>query len=522
MKDDTAAVSNFCLDRALQEDLWEWLTLNPEVSVGQDKKYNELTLSEAEAIDSQSPDLRLFVSEDRTWKALTGHEKDETKVPAAEFVLLSIIASCRSEGILQTELVRRSGQDGRSVPKRTDSLKAKGYIDKRQVQAKTAKTSLCVFSRFIPATGVDVKTLDINAMQPREMIDIDAFVQGIFHVLKQHKIISRNDLKDELDFNDSWRRRILSRTIRKFETIGCVKRVKARSQFHESMKALHPCVLLVREPTDSDMKFFKSDYSVLFSAKDQENEDAEDQADMLSSEHTLIKWTPDVNVPNLIASIIEKSGTHGRTNAQVIKEGFGRNFRRPSEHTLNRIVEGWQLSQPLHLRNNAIVRDIAIRGTVTHYLHYAYPHFKELVDTKQVDWEAVTFRPRDAKASKLRIPPPDAPPIMDEDGLAPWKPPRKGVTERDHYCLVSSKGLADYGVTKSDPVPVVDEEGHVGKFCANCITFTTTHLIFYVQWLLLKGSMDSLLGLVSPPIPMNFTGGSKPCKMTAHLVPIPN
>jgi B-block binding subunit of TFIIIC len=411
----------------------------------------------------RTPDLRLFVSEDRTWKALTGHEKDDSKVPATEFALLSIIASCRSQGILQTELVRRSGQDARSVPKRTDALNSKGYIEKRQVQAKSAKTSMCVFSRFAHVAAVDAEVPDTKPVQPRDVIDIDAFCQSIFDVLKQHQIISRNDLKDELDFNDIWRRRILSRTIRKFEAIGCVQRVKARSQFHDTMRTLHPCVLLVREPTEGDMKMFKSDYKTLFSTVDQENEDAEEQADMQPSDHSPIRWTPDVNLPNMIASLIKDSGTNGRTNAQVIKEGFGRVFRRPSEHTLNRMTEGWQLSQPLHLKHRAIVRDIGIHGTITHYVHYSYAHFKELVDTARADWAAVTFRPRDAKSSKLTVPPADVPSITDEDGLAPLQPPRKGVTERDYYCIISSKGLGNYATTKSDPVPVVDEQGHVGK-----------------------------------------------------------
>jgi transcription factor C subunit 3 len=447
------------LDRALQEDLWGWLTLNPEVSVGRNKEHNGLGLSEAEAIS----ELRLFVSEDRTWKALTGHEKDESKVPTTEFFLLSIIASCRSQGILQTDLVRRSGQDARSVPKRTDALKAKGYIDKRQVQAKSAKTSLCTFSRFANVVDGDVEGPEAKSAQSRDMIDFGTFCQDIFRVLKQYQIIARSDLKDELGFNDTWRRRILSRAIRKLETIGCVQRVKARSQFHETMKSLHPCVLLVREPTEVDLKLFKSDYKTILSATDQENEEVEDQAEMQALDHRLIQWTPDANFANLIAGLIKESGTAGRTNAEVIRDGFGKIFRRPSENTLNRITECWQLSQPSHLRSGAIVRDTALNGTVTHYVHYSYSNFKQLVDTGRADWEAVTFRPRDTKSSKLAIPPPDALPTTDEDGLAPFKPPRKGFIERDHYCTVSSKGLGSYTTTRSDPIPMTNQTGDFGK-----------------------------------------------------------
>jgi transcription factor C subunit 3 len=458
---DTSS-SGFHLDRALQEDLWEWLTLNPEVSIGHNKEYNGLSLSEAEAIS----ELRLFVSEDRTWKALTGHEKDESKVPATEFLLLSIIASCRSQGILQTELVRRSGQDARSVPKRTDALRTKGYIDKRQVQAKSAKTSLCTLSRFAHIGDGDAEGPAAKSPQSRDMIDFDAFCQDIFRILKKYQIIARSDLKDELGFGDTWRRRILSRAIRKLETIGCVQRVKARSQFHDTMDTLHPCVLLVREPTEFDLKLFKSDYKTILSATDQENEEVDEQAEIQALDRRLIQWTPDANFANLIACLIRDSGTAGRTNAEVIRDGFGKIFRRPSENTLNRITECWQLSQPSHLRSSAIVRDTALNGTVTHYIHYSYSNFKQLVDTGRADWEAVTFRPRDTKSSKLAMPPPDALPTTDQDGLAPFRPPRKGLIERDHYCTVSSKGLGSYTTTKSDPIPMTNRSGDFGKSCS--------------------------------------------------------
>lgn len=454
--------SAFHLDRSLQEDLWEWLTLNPEVSVGKNKEYNGLSLSEAEAIS----ELRLFVSEERTWKALTGHEKDESKVPATEFSLLSIIASCRSQGILQTELVRRSGQDARSVPKRTDALRTKGYIDKRQVQAKSAKTSLCTLSRFANIGESDAERPAAKSTQSQDMIDFDTFCQDIFRILKQYQIIARSDLKDELGIGDTWRRRILSRAIRKLETIGCVQRVKARSQFHDTMDTLHPCVLLVREPTELDLKLFKSDYKTILSATDTENEEAEEQAEVQASDHRLIQWTPDANFANIIACLIKGSDTAGRTNAEVIRDGFGKIFRRPSENTLNRITECWQLSQPSHLRSSAIVRDTALNGTVTHYVHYSYSNFKQLVDTGRADWEAVTFRPRDTKSSKLVMPPPAALPTTDQDGLAPFKPLRKGVTERDHYCTVSYKGLGSYTTTKSDPAPMINQEGEFRKSCS--------------------------------------------------------
>src|SRR5271170_7392454 len=80
--------------------------------------------------------LKVFVSEERMYLAICGHVRDVNRIFDMEFALLSVIASHRETGILQGDLVRQSGQDKRTVPKRTDCLHEKGYIDKRAVQVK--------------------------------------------------------------------------------------------------------------------------------------------------------------------------------------------------------------------------------------------------------------------------------------------------------------------------------------------------------------------------------------------------
>lgn len=317
--------------------------------MGQHGEWNHLSLDDVEQLDSQSQpaaeetaedqdaasvsSVRIYVSNERTWLAIAGHEPDESKIPNAEWALLSIIASFKSVGIAQTELVRRSGQDKRSVPKRTDALEAKGYIGKRAVQVKSARTSLCTLRRFLkPATGAPSDQQDQKADKGRPMIDFDVFNKNLFEVLKKYGIISRNDLKKELGFDDPWRWRILSRALRKFESIGVLKRVRAESQYER----LHPCVMLLREPTDKDMEKFH-EFTRLDLIRDDDGAGMEEDVDMdgahkrglaadegavivkkegnvVDAGRTVPSWTPDRNLSNQIFDVIDKSGTAGITN----------------------------------------------------------------------------------------------------------------------------------------------------------------------------------------------------------------
>jgi hypothetical protein len=92
---------------------------------------------------------RLYASQGRIWQSLTGHDMDLKKVPAMEFVLLSLIAARGADGIPQPELVQLSGQDKRSVPHRTAELMRKGYIAKIHVQSNKYRTSLLIHSKFV-------------------------------------------------------------------------------------------------------------------------------------------------------------------------------------------------------------------------------------------------------------------------------------------------------------------------------------------------------------------------------------
>ena len=144
---------------------------------------------------------RLFASEERMWKALTGHGVDHKKVPPHEFKLLSIIAAHGEQGILQPDLVRLSEQDKRSVPKRTDQLHQNGYIVKNKVFTRAMRTSCCVLKTFIRNTRRQDET-GSNLEQTRDnngdAVMLEEFLDTLMAKLKDATILTLPNLRQML------------------------------------------------------------------------------------------------------------------------------------------------------------------------------------------------------------------------------------------------------------------------------------------------------------------------------------
>ena len=219
------------IDSQLLELVWKWLVANPEIFLGESSNGNKLTFAEAETLaasavgenddtTSASPSgagkskkgekdapirnpSRLYVSENRQWDALTGHGIDWKRVPRLEFQLLSIIAEHGENGITQPDLIRLSGQDKRSVPKRTDNLHHKGYIVKRGVYAAKAKTSLCTFKRFAKEISLAKKAPESTAVATAASIfdgrfDSHKFIDYVHRTLKDRDLMLIDELYKDL------------------------------------------------------------------------------------------------------------------------------------------------------------------------------------------------------------------------------------------------------------------------------------------------------------------------------------
>ncbi|KAG5301332.1 TFIIIC transcription initiation factor complex subunits Tfc3 [Histoplasma ohiense] len=517
----TSCIPN--IDRKFKQKAWVWLTRHPEVSVGKNREGNNLTLDEVEGrcaettaeepySNSQNalpPEngglvaagtqiqpnsdgkLRVYVSEERMWHAIAGHELDHSRVPPLEFALLSVIASRKWRGIMQPELPKLSGQDKRSIPKRTDSLSRKGYIEKKAVQYKSSRTSLCTLRQFVrskPAEQCDGLFGENASSQPGELtnvVDFPVLLEKLFQCLKEFKVITRYDLKAKLGMEDRWRARILGRAIRKLERIGCVRRVRAVSQYSDRMKTRHQSVMLIRELTENDLRLFLEDSRTLISYLEQEDMDAaemdQDQGQQDTEDglpevkgnvastpeveyleqmgRVVPRWTPDQILPNLIFDIVHKSGQEGSTNHDINAACMGPFYRRPIEYTVSRLVEIWQVSQPIYLRHLALVRDVGLRGTISMYIHYSLSNFRSLVDDGQVSWEAVKL-PTEGKFS-VKIPPIDATFQVDEHGFPVDMKPSSLLNDGDATlkdCLEAAKP-SDYTLTMYDPVVQKRDDG---------------------------------------------------------------
>lgn len=76
-------------------------------------------------------------------------------------------------------------------------------------------------------------------------------------------------------------------------------------------------------------------------------------------------------------------------------------MERPVETQLARLTECWQISQPLHLRHLAIVKDITLSGRSSHYVYFTFENFGRRVESGNASWEAViNIAENDQRAKK--------------------------------------------------------------------------------------------------------------------------
>lgn len=233
----------------IQQLAWEWLTQNPEIWVGQNKEGNALSLYQIEAREAkvsaalvrssqnQQPrsqqhavgkqnavedvngpkPLRIWTTRDRVWQTLTGHGVDFKRIPPMEFSALSFIAAAGPKGVLQTDLIHITGQDKRSLPKRTDNLAKNGYIDKKAVMLKSQKTSLLRLARFASTETTEVFS--------NGRLVLDNFVHNLCEWVKEGDSIPLSELEEKLDCAaPGWEKTMLWRALERLDIIGVVER----------------------------------------------------------------------------------------------------------------------------------------------------------------------------------------------------------------------------------------------------------------------------------------------------------
>lgn len=151
---------------------------------------------------------------------------------------------------------------------------------------------------------------------------------------------------------------------------------------------------------------------------------------------------------------------------ELLRICFGKFFKRPAEILVHRLVDFWQLAQPLHLRQFAVVRDMAMVKTVMFYVHYSADNFAKIVDAGNASWEAVEFPAKKAKSLKLNLPPYGAAPQLDVYGFPVNVLPRNLLKNPDSSLRdgIMAAKPADYTISSSDPFVVQLPDGQYGMF----------------------------------------------------------
>ncbi|OBT76936.1 hypothetical protein VF21_04181 [Pseudogymnoascus sp. 05NY08] len=290
------------IDRNFQARVWDTLIARDDIIVGEGREGRVLSLDEAEALpikeeaqdelnnaidpalllepppeaETGAPAIeyqpRVHVNQRRLWLVLTGHDVDKTKLPFSEWQLLLAIAAAGKKGILQAEARNTTGQDKRSVPRRTDFLAQKGYIEKKQVLAFNQKTSLLTHKIFLEAKAAQrdiinpselpasTLTQDLKPVPGHEhwsglFVDIEMVARTAVAIMRAWGVIRRTHILAKMNINDLRLRKTLERIMRKLFELKVCKRVSAL--LPNNPKIFKDCIKFLRDPTEDEWSHFK-------------------------------------------------------------------------------------------------------------------------------------------------------------------------------------------------------------------------------------------------------------------------
>ncbi|RMZ87925.1 hypothetical protein DV736_g4852, partial [Chaetothyriales sp. CBS 134916] len=289
-----------CVDNSLLAQVWKWLGRHPDISIGVARKFNQTPLQEFQ-IDPTDPlsswksrSPKVHASEELIYKSICGHSRQEAQLFPLEHALLMQIAASRANGILQGDLGRQTGQDKRSVPKRTDVLHTKGYIVKQPVTNKGTKTSLLILRRY--AHHLAAPTITTPQLSVRDVL------QRLGDRLLDGARIELTMLVDVLGDEGEAAKKVLSRIIRTLEKTGCYKRVKAAFGPSAHSSDLKTFVQQIHPPSDEDLLSLEQGPIALHrSITDLLNE--ERRKTLKQGSRAFAQWNPDRLVVNQLQDL---------------------------------------------------------------------------------------------------------------------------------------------------------------------------------------------------------------------------
>jgi len=431
--------NNAIIDDDFVELVWQWVSRNPEVTVVNEPQSGAVAKSAVDEGGSQVSDgsklhkyrkQRLCTGEDRVWYAIAGHGIDYKRIPPLEFQALSVIAAHGTKGILQPDVTKVTGQDKRSLPKRTDNLSKNGYIIKTNVIARGTKTSLLKLKKF---AGGNEMPEDEGAAPGAVIIQYNLWFDEVMRMLKENgNIMAFEDIRIGLGINGKrFETRALHRCVRRLANVGCLRKLTARveapaSQPDADMKSVRS-LHLVREPTEIDrIAFMRSDWQrnkninpaliaqFADSGTIDEDEDDAEEAEAIAQidgvagnpkrylHRSPPLWDPDVPFPNFMYNRVHAAGIAGTSSGELYDDCIGQFWKRAMDEMLVKLTDLWQYSQPPHLRYLSIVKDTGQRGKQPTFQYRTYENFVKAVEIGDAFWEGVFGADGNAGNSKAK------------------------------------------------------------------------------------------------------------------------
>ncbi|CAD6590285.1 MAG: RNA polymerase III transcription initiation factor complex subunit [Alectoria sarmentosa] len=184
----------------------------------------------------------------------------------------------------------------------------------------------------------------------------------------------------------------------------------------------------------------------------------------LSGSRTIPSWTADRSINNQIFELVDRAGIKGMSMTEIRDNLMGDHVRKPLDDYVSRIVDSWQISQPLHLRHLSIVRDTVLKGKTQIYIYYTYENFKKLVEGGTGFWEAVKTVASEVTIGKNVDAALDAKPDVDEYGFPRLEETQFQGRQNDASLdeCVSALKVDPLRISATDPVLKKHADGSYG------------------------------------------------------------
>ncbi|KAK3112503.1 hypothetical protein LTR53_011178 [Teratosphaeriaceae sp. CCFEE 6253] len=433
-----------------------------------------LTHPDILACDSEDgdgpPTRRWFATSRRKWRTLAGHPQSSAIAPL-EFDLLSVIGAHGPTGIIQGHASKLAKQDKRSVPGRTDTLAAKGYILKTAAIDRGHETSLLRLKKLVKAEQAnddDVARSDVVSRDQKGTITVDLgllLAQTISLVQQQPDLIMAiQDLGPALGFrDDTIEHRRLLQCVRRLADSGCFRKCSALPADDRGAVLMNEvkCIQLVRKPTAEDTEKWLT-ASFVTGAKARrlaaEQDSGSDSEDEDAVDASLAHPARNLPLPTLIFGIIENSGEAGLSWSDLRSKIPRSISGRVLSDVMTELTSQARRAQAPHLRHLSIVVEEAKGGVFREERYRTLGNFIKLADPEIDALEglhgregAATSADAPSETDRWSFARPETSLFVDGPSTSPIAEPQRS------HPLAAAKATADSGQQRRKPGP---NKGH--------------------------------------------------------------